>query len=179
MKQLNDLFALNKRLNSIASDLALEYKPDFRYLEIDADFIHFNIESRNTHKLSMRLSDSRIVNEGNQLEAKGRSLDEVEASISQELRDHAVFIALNKHARETNSLLFNGKLVVVENIDAHEFLKRDAKFCLYRADGNFSTWYGYSAENALGNAYPWVKDQDLVMISLEVESIEPQQTKGA
>ena len=165
--EMNALLKIKKRLNRHASTLGLSYSCDFNFIKFEDDFVHFNIESRNTHKLSLRFSDCRLIGEGRSLESVGHSLASAYKVVLRELRAHAKFIALDKAARDSNCIVFRGSLVVCENIDSNEYLSNEGIFGLTLQDGTVSRWYGYSPENAINNAGPWLKETPVMITFLE------------
>jgi hypothetical protein len=180
MRHLNLLIDLGKRLNRHARALNMSYSCDIRMLGYSAaetrmeegeeyqypETINLNIENWNTWKGSFRLSDGMFIREGMDLNGPGIRPSRLYRSMILELREHAKRIALINEAHETNSIIFNDSLVVVENADAREFGPRRV-FTLIDEDGFEANWLGHSAEDAVSNAYPWIKKFKLVMIRLK------------
>jgi hypothetical protein len=180
MRHLNLLIDLGKRLNRHARALKMSYSCDVKLLGYSAAemkiedgetyeypaLVDLNIENWNTWKGSFRLSDGMFIREGMDLNGPGIRPSRLYRSMILELREHAKRIALINEAHETNSIIFNNSLVVVENADAREF-GRERVFTLIDENGNESNWLGHSAEDAVSNAYPWIKNFKLVMIRLK------------
>lgn len=174
-ESLNKLLEMKKRLNRHASNLGLSYRCDFNFLNFEGDFCHLNIESKNTNKLSYRISDSRFIREGADMYGAGLSIPSMYRRVLRELRSHAKCISLNKEARETNCIVFQGQLVAVENDSIDSMHVTNCIYRLINADGSSSTWYGHYAEDAIRNASPWLKEIP-VLIQLESDGLN---TMGA
>jgi hypothetical protein len=188
VKQLEQVFKMKRRLACQAQVLGLSYSCEVKLMDYFAAEVRVEdgvayaypemfgviIENWNTFKGSFRLSDGRWVRESADLNSKGLTTPQIYRRMLKELKAHAKYIRLHNEARETNSVLFNGTLVVVENADAQERYHAETVFRLFEDNGQSSRWYGRSAEDALSNAYPWVKEKNLVMIQ-----VEPNETKEA
>lgn len=185
--QFNKLIKFSKRLRQHARYLKMSYDCSVVLLEYSKaetrledrqehtypERIDLNIENWSTWKGSFRLSDGRFIREGTDLNGPGLSMFSLCRRMIRELEAHAERIKLYEEARATNSIVFNGSPVVVENADAEAwYSRRDVIFELYAADGTCSRWYGPNAETALNNSYPWTKNNPPVLMRVSEDSVD-------
>lgn len=181
MKHLNRLFYMAERLKLNAKSLGLSYNCEvklFGYSEAEArvedgktyhypEMFDVNIENWSTWKGNFLPQTGVWIREGRDLSGPGLTTAQMYRRMLEMMREHAKRIALHAEAEASNCVVHGNTLVVVENLDAREWLGTRAIFKIYDNEGNCSRWYGASAESALENSQPWVKHP--VMIALETE----------
>lgn len=129
--------------------------------------IEVKIENWSNSFYTFRIKDSRLIRENVQLDSTGISTFKLLKEMLREFKSWLDHIQLHEEARNSNCVVHDGELVVVENVDRDFFAlhveNKRAVFDLIFKDGSTSSWYGYSPERAIENASPWLKENPVAI----------------
>lgn len=128
-----------------------------------SESIDVKVENWSNSFYTFRLDDGRFVREGTLLDSNGISSFELLKRMLREFKAWLDRCELHEEAIKNNALIYNDQLVQCENVDRRYFHSGSdglrPVFEIVTQEGQASTWFGYSPENALENASPWLKGQ--------------------
>lgn len=129
--------------------------------------VFFNLESWSTHKLLMTV-DGRLIGEGQDMATAKINQTKYVQGVVEEMTAWQTKKDLYNSLKE-NEIVFRDYKIKVIGPKRPEF-RHDHVWTIHFANGKTSNWYGYSAEDALSNAAPWIVNKKIKAIELNKES---------